>query len=153
MINKLSYLFIITGIFGFLMLLPGVMDGSNYYYYRIKNGTKIELENNCFLVPDGWVKATRDIDNGGYGLLKFDQDQYEIILISKANEVFLTQVHKSALLEKVSKNLYRISKILGSSPNDETRYWLIIPQYDLVIEGRTIPITESFASNLQSTTC
>ncbi len=111
----------------------------------------MELGNNCYSVPNGWVKTTRDIDNSGFNFLKFDQEKYEIILVSQINEVFLDRAHNSALLEQVSKNLYRINE--ESLANNETRYWLIIPQYDLVVGGRTIPITESFAKSLQPTSC
>jgi len=72
-------------------------------------------------------------------------------LQSKVNKVFLDRVHSSALLEQISKDLYRINeKFLA---NNETRYWLIIPQYDLIVGGREIPITESFARSLQPINC
>jgi hypothetical protein len=149
--NKLSYLIIIAGFIALLTLIPGVIDGSIYYYYRIKNGSMIEFDNNCFSVPDGWVKTTRDIDNSGYSFLEFDQEKNEIILVSKVNKVFLDRVHSSALLEQISIDLYRINEKYLS--NNETRYWLIIPQYDLIVGGREIPITESFARSLQSINC
>lgn len=152
MINKLSYLIIICGFITLLILIPGVIDGS-IYYYRIKNGNIVELNNNCFSVPGGWVKTTRHASNSGYDFIKFDQEKYEIILVSKVSEVFLDRVDSSALLELVSKDLYRINDVSGSLASHETRYWLIIPHYDLIVGGRTIPITKSFARNFRLTSC
>jgi hypothetical protein len=77
--NKILYTLIICGTLGLLSLIPGVIDGAIYYYYRVMNGKIIKLDNKCYLIPDGWFKATENIDNSGYSLLKKGQEKYEII--------------------------------------------------------------------------
>jgi hypothetical protein len=151
MINKLTYLIIIAGVIALLTLIPGFIDGSIYFYYRIKNGNIVELNNNCFSVPDGWFKATKNIDTLGYSFLKVDKKNYEIISVFIMNETFHNNVQNS--LEQVNHNSYHIFEAPDSLKNNETLYWLIIPQYDLVVEGSTITITESFARNFRLTGC
>ncbi len=159
MINKISYLLIIIGFLGFLTLIPGVTDISGvtddsiYYYYRIINGKIIKFDNNCYSIPDGWFKTTKDIDNSGYSLLRKDQVKYEIILISKVNKDFFNRIQSSALLKQVDNDSYSIYKVPSSSTNNGARYWLVNSNDNLVIEGSTVSEVKLFSEGLRLSDC
>ena len=151
--NKILYLLIIIGFLGFLTLIPGVTDGSIYYYYRIINGKIIKFDNNCYSIPDGWFKTTEKIDNSGYSLLKKDQEKHEIILISKANKDFFDRIQSSELSKQADHDPYSVYEVPSSLTNNGIRYWLINPNDSLVIEGSTISEVRLLSEGLRLSDC
>ena len=60
----LKSLCVVIGLLGFSTLIPGVVDNTFYYYYRIINGGTIKFKDDCYTVPDGWFKGPGNIENG-----------------------------------------------------------------------------------------
>ena len=153
--NKILFILIICGTLGFLSLIPGVMDNAIYYYYRAMNGKLIKLDNKCYSIPDGWfIHPTEDIDNSSrYSFMKKGHEKYEITSIFRANKEFQNRIQNSALLKQIDSDFYSIYKVPGSLMSNMTRYWLVHPNDNLVIGGRTVSIVESFSEELHPTNC
>ncbi len=153
--NKILFVLIIVGLLSFLALIPGVIDSAIYHYYRMINGETMRFDNKCYSVPDGWFKTTKHIDsNSGYMLLQIRQETYEDASVFSANKYFQHRVRDSASLQQIDNDLYSIIyNVPSSSTNGVARYWLIIPSYNLIVDGRTVPITESLSIGIRPSSC
>ncbi len=146
MIRKLSFLFVIFGLLGFLTLIPGAMDGAIYYYFRAINGDTIDINNKYFSVPEKWVIDSVEDRNGRviYNLRKREGEQYIFASVFYGDD---SSVPGFQYLVPVKTNgdLFSIYELSLLPAGNAARYCSFVTSHSLIIVGRRLSVLESLS--------
>ncbi|MEN8128817.1 MAG: hypothetical protein ABFS45_01200 [Pseudomonadota bacterium] len=146
MIRKFSYLFVIFGLLGFLTLIPGVMDGAIYYYFRATNGDTIDINNQCFSVPEKWVIDSVEDRNGRtiYNLRKKEGEQYIFASVFYGDGSSIPGIQNLVPVKR-NGDLFSIYELSVLPAGNTVRYWSFVSSQSLIIIGRRLSVLESLS--------
>lgn len=141
MIKKLSYIFVLVGLSGFLTLIPGVFDKAVYWYFRAVEGSTIVIGDDCITLPYGWVIDSTDSHKGHalFNLRRKTEDGYLFVSVVFGTSSIID--NQEALNPvKAVPGLYSVYELAGLAPTNTVRYWSIVPDENLVIMGRDVDL-------------
>lgn len=154
MIKKLTYFFILSGFIGLFTLIPGSVDRVIYYYFRITDGSAIELSKQCYSLPDGWVIDS--IEKGD------ERKIYNLRLKVKREFKFASVFHGTRRMVPNIQNLIPLYEVddyfkiyeLSALPSKNTvRFWALVPKNNLIIMSSEIDVLKSLSLNFRPFSC
>ena len=145
---------LLIGILGIATLIPGTVDKSIYYYFRIQNGNVITLTNGCYSVPDLWVIDSIEKNKNRliYNLRhKVDDDDHFMSVFSVTNDEVI-DLKKNNII-KLRNDLVSIYELGGLSPENTVRYWGYIDKYNIILLGRSVEMLELYSPSFSKMEC
>lgn len=152
--KKLSYLFVILGLLGFLTLIPGFFDSALYYYLRIAKGSTMHLNSKCFSVPNEWVIDSFVYREGSgiYTLRKKDNNKYTFASVFHGAPSLISSTKNSVPIFS-NGDLFSIYELTKLDKNNSVKYWSLVPYNDLIIMGRSTKVLKALSLEIQSSDC
>lgn len=97
----LPYGLILFGLFfGLVSLIPGSFDKAAYIYFRVVNGSSIEVGGECVRVPSGWAIFRVDDDDRRMALL-YKKLESEFVYVSVGAQVDIPNPERLMLVTEV----------------------------------------------------
>ena len=154
MSRKLSYIFVLFGFLGFATLIPGAFDKAAYMYFRIVDGSTIEVGDKCFKVPYDWVIDSTG-NHGGHALFnlrKKTENDYLFVSVIVGSASIIAN-HGSLNPIKEVPGLYSVYELEELAPTNTVRYWSSIPDQTLLLMGRDIDTLSELSAIIWSKGC
>jgi len=152
--KTLLYSVLIIGMLGFITLIPGVVDGIIYNYFRFANGDVIVLDEQCYGVPDHWIIDSVDNHNQKTinNLRSKVDDRYVFSSILSGNENPIPEIGKLKPIKK-KEGVFAIYELNTLPAENSVRYWSYIVNHDLIIMGTSTDILEELSLSIKLTDC
>ena len=132
-------------------LIPGVIDGVIYHYFRFLNGDVIKFDMQCYVVPDRWIISSVENRNNRitYNLLSKVDGEYIFSSVSRGEETILVRMEKLIKAKEHSFNIYE----WPSLPTENSLYWSFIFKYNLIVMGKSVNIVKNLSLSMHPTDC